>query len=156
MAPPPAWTRPWLTEADFAAISRAIIEAEAQSSAEIRVHLERHVKHRWWGQRVDPLSRGRRLFTQLGMHRTAGRNGVLIYLALADRQLAIVGDEAIHARVGDQYWERVRDAMVERLRAGHAVAAIVTAVADVGRILAQYFPRQPGDVDELPPEVSTS
>ena len=156
MARHPAWTRPWLTGEDFDAISRAITEAEARTSAEIRVHLERHVKHRRWGRRVDALSRAQRLFTQLGMHRTAGRTGVLVYLALADRKLAIVGDEGIDARVGGQYWEQVRDGMVGRLRQGRAVDAIVTAVADVGRLLARHFPRRPDDVDELPPEVSTS
>lgn len=156
MARHPAWTRQWLTEEDFEAISRAITEAEAGTSAEIRVHLERHLKHRRWGRRVEALDRARRLFTQLGMQRTAGRNGVLIYLALADRKLAIVGDESIHARVGEQYWQQIRDGMVEHLRHGRAVGAIVTAVADVGRILARHFPRQPDDVDELPPEVSTA
>jgi uncharacterized membrane protein len=156
MARPPAWTRPWLAAADFDAISRAIIEAEAGTSAEIRVHLERRVKHRRWGRRVEALQRAQRLFTQLGMHRTLGRNGVLIYLALADRKLAIVGDEGIHTRVGDRSWQDVRDGMVERLRQGRAGEAIVTAVAEVGRLLARHFPRRPDDVDELPPEVSTS
>ncbi len=154
MAAHPAWTRRWLTEADFDAISRAITAAEARTSAEIRVHLERHVKHRRWGRRVDALTRARRLFTHLGMHRTAQRHGVLIYLALEDRKLAIVGDEGIHVKVGDAYWETARDATIERLREGRAVDGIVAAVEEVGRVLARHFPRRPDDVDELPGEVS--
>jgi uncharacterized membrane protein len=88
------------------------------------------------------------------MHETAERNGVLLYLAVEDHKLAIVGDEAIHARVGDSYWTAVRDAMVERLRRGEAREAIVHAVRDVGGILQKFFPRRPDDRNELSDQVS--
>jgi uncharacterized membrane protein len=79
---------------------------------------------------------------------------VLIYLAIEDRKLAIIGDDGIHTRVGDDYWNGVRDRMVERLRAGALRAAVVGAVAEVGAALARFFPRRPDDVDELPDDVS--
>ena len=88
------------------------------------------------------------------MHETAERNGVLLYLAVESRKLAIVGDEAIHARVGDQYWTAVRDAMVERLRRGEAREALIQAVGDVGGILQKFFPRRPDDRNELSDQVS--
>ena len=88
------------------------------------------------------------------MDATAERNGVLLYLAVEDRKLAIVGDQGVHARVGDEYWRRVRDAMVERLRVGAARDAIVHAVLDVGQVLAKFFPPRPGDVNELSDDVS--
>jgi uncharacterized membrane protein len=155
MAGHPSWARAWLTDEDFEAISAAIVAAERQTAAEIRVHLERHVKHRRWSRRVDPLARARWLFTHLGMHRTAGRHGVLIYLALEDRKLAIVGDEGIHARVGDEYWHRIRDLMIERVRAGRVREAVVASVAEVGRVLIEHFPRRPDDTNELSDHVST-
>lgn len=155
MARHPSWTRPWLSDDDFEAVSRAIIEAGRQTSAEIRVHLERHVKHRRWSRRVDPLARARHLFAHLGLHRTVERHGVLIYLALEDRKLAIVGDEGIHARVGDAFWDRVRDMMAERLRAGRAREALVEAVREVGGVLGRHFPRRRDDSDGLGDKVST-
>lgn len=150
----PRWLRGRLIDADFAALSHAIQNAEATTSAEIRVHLERHVKHRRWGRRVDPLERARRLFTHLGMHRTAERHGVLIYLAVEDRKLAIVGDEGIHARVGEAYWARVRDLMIERLQAGALRAALEQGIGEVGRVLGAQFPRRPDDRNELSDEIS--
>jgi uncharacterized membrane protein len=105
---------------------------------------------------MDPLARARAVFVSLGMERTAQRNGVLIYLAVNDHRLAIVGDEGVHARVGDGYWERIRDFMVERLRAGRPAEAVLGAVDEVGRVLAQYFPPRRDDVDELPDRLSTS
>ena len=150
----PRWARSLFSEGDFDAIARAVAEAEAVTSAEVRVHLERRVPRARGPARADALSRARDVFAQLGMHRTALRHGVLIYLAFADRQVAIVGDEGIHARVGDQYWAEIRDLMVERLRTGQPRAAVVEAVRELGRALARHFPRQPDDTNELSDSVS--
>lgn len=152
----PTWTRRFLSEADFEAIARAIVEAESRTSAEIRVHLERRVPRRLFRLTPDPLTRARHVFARLGMHTTAARNGVLIYLAVGDRKLAVVGDEGIHARVGDQHWDGVRDRMVEQLSAGAAREAILGAIREVGSALAVHYPRRRGDVNELGDEVSVS
>ena len=88
------------------------------------------------------------------MHLTAERHGVLIYLAIEDHTLAIVGDEGIHRRVGDAYWAGVRDLMVTKLREGRALDAVLTGVAEVGRVLAEHFPRRPDDRNELSDQVS--
>jgi uncharacterized membrane protein len=149
----PRWAERLFSAADFAAIADAVGRAEATTSAEIRVHLERRV-HRLPGQRADALRRARKVFTHLGMHLTAERHGVLLYLAVEDRKLAIVGDEGIHRHVGDAYWERVRDLMVAKLREGRALEAVLAGVAEVGRVLAQHFPRRPDDRNELGDEVS--
>lgn len=149
----PRWARRLFSDADLAAIADAVGRAEASTSAELRVHLERRV-HRWPGQRADALRRARQVFAHLGMHLTAERHGVLIYLALEDRKLAVVGDEGIHGRVGDTYWEAVRDLMIARLRDGRALDAVLAGVAEVGRVLAEHFPRRPDDRNELSDEVS--
>lgn len=154
MARHPGWARRVFTAADLDAIVAAVREAERRTAAEIRVHVERRVAHGLRHRTSDAMARARHVFAALGMHRTAHRAGVLVYLAVEDRKLAIVGDEGIHARVGDEYWAGVRDRMVERLRAGAVQDALVTAVTEVGATLARFFPRQPGDVDELPDDVS--
>jgi uncharacterized membrane protein len=149
----PKWVRKVFSERDLDDIAAAVGRVEGTTSAEVRVHLEHRVQHRR-GEMPDALKRAQALFGQLGMHKTRDRNGVLVYLALADRKLAIVGDEAIHARVGDAYWQRVRDLMVQHLKAEAPRAAVVKAVEDVGRVLAEHFPRRPDDPNELTNEVS--
>lgn len=114
------------------------------------MHLERRLP---WRTR-DPLTRAQRLFHRLGMHRTHDRHGVLIYVAIRSRRLAVVGDTGIHARVGDEHWVGVRDLMVERLRGGAIREALVGAVDKVGRELARHFPRKPDDRNELSDDVS--
>ena len=149
----PRWAQRLLAESDFAAITHAIERAEATTSAEIRVHLERRV-HRLPGQRPDALRRAWKVFGHLGMHLTAEHHGVLIYLAIEDRKLAIVGDEGIHRRVGDAYWEHVCGLMLAELRAGRALDAVLAGITEVGRVLAQHFPRRPDDRNELSDHVS--
>jgi uncharacterized membrane protein len=149
-----------MSDADLEAIASAVDAAERETSGEIRVHLEERVsrprvlgilplRSRTPDERTV-LARARDVFARLGMTKTRDRNAVLIYVAVEDHGFAIVGDEGVHARVGDAYWDGVRDAMAERLRAGRAREAITGAVADVGRILREHFPPRPDDVDELP------
>lgn len=146
----PDWTHSLLSDDDLDALERAIDAAEARTSGEICVHLERRVTPGREPDDADVLARAREVFEHLGMARTAGRNAVLIYLAVDDHRLAVIGDVAIHARVGDAYWARVRDIMVEELRAGRPREALLRAIAEVGDTLARHFPPGADDVDELP------
>jgi uncharacterized membrane protein len=149
VSPHPRWTHHLLSDADLDAIAAAVTEAERQTSGEIRVHLERRVP-----PPGDALARAAEIFTRLGMEATAERNGVLVYLAVDDHRLAVVGDAGVHAHVGDEYWTRVRDAMVERLRQGRAREAVLHAIGEVGLVLARFFPRRPDDRNELSDRVS--
>ena len=157
MAKHPSWTQQFLSEADFDAITRAIKAAESRTSAEIRVHLERRVPRRLlFGRPRDVVTRAHHVFRRLGMHRTRERHGVLVYLAVEDRRLAVVGDAGIHGRVGDPHWHRVRDVMVERLKSNAPREAIERAVEELGRALAEHYPRRPDDRNELSDEVSVT
>jgi uncharacterized membrane protein len=152
----PRWVARFMTDADLDAMARAVEAAESRTSGEIRVHLERRVPRAHGTSDEAVLTRARALFNRLGMEHTRERNAVLIYLAIEDRRLAIVGDEGVHARVGDDYWLRIRDVMVGHLREGRNRDAILEAVADVGRVLGEHFPRRRDDVDELPDRPSVS
>ena len=154
MSSHPRWSRKFFTDEDLATIAHAVVETEATTSAEIRVHVEPHVPRRRFLHPGDPLERAKEVFAMLGMHRTRDRSGVLIYLAVKHRKLAIIGDEGIHVRVSDDYWAGVRDLMVGMLRSGRLREGIVGGVREVGRVLAEHFPHRPDDVDELPDDVS--
>jgi uncharacterized membrane protein len=145
--PPPPWLLELLSEADLAALMGAVAEAEARTSGEIRVHLDPRCPG-------APLARAVEVFERIGMARTAERNGVLVYLAIADRKLAVIGDAGIHARVPADYWERLRDDLARRLREGRPREGLIAAVAAVGETLRRHFPRGPDDRNELSDAVS--
>ena len=147
MARHPKWVRALLSDDDLEAITRAVAEAERHTSAEVRVHLD----HSCEGA---ALQRAIKVFEKLGMHRTAARNGVLVYISVNDRKLAIVGDTGIHERVGEAYWQGLVAGVLLRMREQGARAGLVHAVAEVGRALGHHFPRRPGDKNELSDDVS--
>jgi uncharacterized membrane protein len=136
-----------MADADLEAVTAAVAEAEARTSGEVRVHLDARCPG-------DPLARAVEVFERLGMARTALRNGVLIYLAVADRKLAVIGDTGVHQRVPERYWAEVRDALADHLRGGQPRDGLVAAVRAVGETLHRHFPRAPDDRDELSNQVS--
>jgi uncharacterized membrane protein len=147
MARHPKWVRAILSDDDLAAIARAVAEAEGLTSAEVRVHLD----HSCEG---DALQQAIKVFERLGMHRTAARNGVLVYISVTDRKLAVIGDKGIHERVGEVYWQGLVAAVRERLRQQQSRNGLVFALAEVGRELGRHFPRRPGDKNELSDQVT--
>jgi len=143
----PKWVRAFLSEEDLAAIARAVRQAEARTSAEVRVHLDHTCEE-------DALQRAVKIFERLGMHRTAERHGVLIYVSVTDRKLAVIGDAGIHERVGEAYWRELVDAVRDRLRQQRSREGLIHAVEQIGETLSRHFPRRPDDVNELSDDVS--
>ena len=149
MARHPRWVRGFLSAADLDAVAAAVTAAEARTAAEIRVHLD----HSCPG---DPMARAVAIFERLGMHRTDLRAGVLVYVAVTDRKLAVIGDAGIHARVGQAYWDRLVARILGHLRDERARDGLIDAVGEVGASLATHFPRHPDDRNELSDRVSLS
>ena len=124
-------------------IVAAIAAAETKSSAQLRVHVTRHVPK-------DLEARALRRFHKLGMEKTAHRNGVLMYIAPRARQFRILGDVAIHEKCGDDFWKNVASAMEGHFRKGEFTEGVVRGVERLGEALALHFPRSGTDRDELP------
>jgi uncharacterized membrane protein len=136
-----------LSEKDESAVLAAIRAAEARTSGEIRVHVER----RCGG---NAMASAGRWYRRLGMDATRQRNGILFYVAVDDRAFAIVGGAGIHAKVGDPFWEALRDAMRDAFAKGEPAAGLTGAIDEAGRRLAEHFPRGSDDRNELPDEIS--
>lgn len=88
------------------------------------------------------------------MYETKDRNAVLVYIALKDRQLAIYGDEGIHQRVGQEFWENEVKKMISEFNAEHFAEGVAAVVRDIGDALHSYFPYDKDeDKNELPDEI---
>jgi uncharacterized membrane protein len=129
-------------------IVAAIKEAETRTSGEVRVYVESRCRF------VDPMDRAAELFWSLKMDLTKDRNGVLVYVALKDRQLAVLGDEGIHKKVGDEFWNKQVKAMLNRFRNQDYSDGLIMLIADIGNALQEHFPydRQV-DKNELPDDL---
>lgn len=139
----------FLDKVDAPRVVAAIHAAEARTRGEIRVH----VTHRAIS---DPEAEAARQFERLGMTATRERNGVLLYVAPQAQRFAVVGDTGVHAAGGAALWPEVAALVAERFREGRFTDGLVAAVERLGALLAERFPRRPGEADtnELPDEIS--
>jgi uncharacterized membrane protein len=129
-----------------ATIVAEIAAAELRTSGEIRIFISRRAPE-------DAMVRARQRFEKLGMTRTRHRNAVLIYFAPRVHKFAVVGDQGIHEKCGDAFWDEAVAEIGQHLRAERFTDAVVHAVRKVGALLAQHFPPEPGSSHELPNEI---
>lgn len=128
-------------------ILEAIKRFESGTSGEIRVHFTDV-------SGPDPLATAEATFFALKMDQTAARNGVLFFLSIEDRQFAVYGDQAIDEKVPSDFWGEVRDKVLERFREDDFAGGMEIGIAMAGGKLAEYFPCENGDVNELPDDIS--
>lgn len=128
-------------------VEKAIELAELNTSGEIRVHVDNKCKE-------NVLDRAVFLFKELEMDQTELRNGVLVYLAVQDRKLAIIGDSGINAAVPKDFWKDVKNQMKQDFSEQNFVKGLETAIATTGDKLKEYFPYQTDDINELPNQIS--
>jgi uncharacterized membrane protein len=113
----------------------AIREAEAKTSGQIRLLISpRHVE--------DAVAAAQKEFTRLRMDQAPERNGVLIFVAPRARKFAVIGDQAVHARCGDEFWKQLAEAMSGYFRQGDFSAGIAHGVQKAGELLAAHFPKK--------------
>jgi len=141
-------TRRRFTPLVLAAIERGIAAHESRHAGEIRFAIETafDLPDLWYG--TTPRQRAVVVFGQLGVWDTAGNNGVLIYVLMADRDVEIVADRAIAERVPQAEWKAICDEMRSHFQAGRFAEGSTAGIGGVGRLLAQNFPGQGGDRNE--------
>ena len=137
-------TREFLSKLEHDRIGNAIREAEAKTSGEIRVYIQRGKL------KVDPLIAAQKKFHRLRMHKTHERNAVLIFVAPRAHKFAVVGDKAIHAKCGQAYWQSVVEKMRGHFRNERFTDALVDGIHDLGNALTEHFPKGSTSSNELP------
>jgi uncharacterized membrane protein len=143
-------TRRRFTAAVLGRIQAAIADLESRHAGEIRFAIETafDLPELWYG--LTPRQRALQVFGQLGVWDTAGNNGVLIYLLMADHDVEIVADRAIAARVAQADWDAVCREMEAHFRTGRFADGALAGIAGVGRLLERHFPGEGGDRAEQP------
>src|SRR4051794_32463433 len=140
-------THNFIRQLEHDRIVEAIKKAEAKTSGQIRVFLQR-------GRfEEDALARAQKKFLQLGMEKTAERNAVLIFVAPRVQKFAVIGDEGVHAKCGEQFWEELVARMRQHFLREDFTEALLEAVGSTGDLLAKYFPRTGPAPNELPDEI---
>ncbi len=159
----------WIAAVVAAAVATALVELAfpEPSVAEVVVFQVLSGLVGWFVGRLAPVERllaGRRhqaeavharaeqAFLEHGLHQTREGNGVLVFASLRERRAEILGDRAIHERMGDAGWQEAVDALVASMARGAPGEGFEAAIDLVGSRLAAHFPRAEGEVvpNELP------
>ena len=137
----------FLTTAEEQQVIEAIRDAEKNTSGEIRVHLEK------WTEK-DALERAKEVFYFLKMDETKQQNGVLFYVAVADKKFSILGDKNIDNAVPDDFWNSIKNNVIQQFSNGNYVDGLKQGIAETGQKLKEFFPYQSDDSNELSDEIS--
>ena len=121
----------------------AIRSAELQTSGEIRLFVESKCSF------INPVDRAIELFGELNMQQTKDRNAVIVYIALKDKQLAVFGDEGIHQRLGQSFWNDEVEKILGKFNQNEISNGICTMIQAIGTALTKYFPYSKDDKNEL-------
>ncbi|MDT0557101.1 TPM domain-containing protein [Ichthyenterobacterium sp. W332] len=125
----------------------AIREAEKNTSGEIRVHLENSCD-----KSIE--DRTKAVFHYLKMDNTKLQNGVLIYVAVNNRQFSIYGDQGINKVVSKEFWNSTKEAIQTHFISGNFKQGLIEGIIKSGKQLEQHFPWEHTDINELPNQIS--
>lgn len=138
----------FFSEEEEQKIISSIIEAEQQTSGEVRLYVESRNRF------VDPLDRAAEIFLQLKMQETVNRNAVLVYVATDHHELAVFADEGIYNKAGQQFWNSAVQTMINEFRKDHFAEALSEIIYKTGQLLKTHFPYDAAiDKNELPDNI---
>lgn len=140
--------KPFFSPEENERIVESIREAERQTSGEVRLFVESRCIY------VDALDRAKEIFGNLKMEETEFRNGVLFYVAIEDKQLAVFADTGIHEATGNEYWKNIVVDILSAFSKNDIVGGIVKTILSIGQALKSHFPYEMKmDKNELPDEI---
>lgn len=128
-------------------LKQAILKAELDTSGEVRIHIENTCKG-------EVLDRASFIFEKLKMQKTELRNGVLFYLAIKNKKFAILGDKGINASVPENFWDGIKQKMLEHFKEENFTEGLTEGISIAGEKLKKHFPYHSDDINELSDEIS--
>lgn len=81
--------------------------------------------------------------------RTVGHTGILIYLSMGEHRAEIIGDQAITSVTSPDTWAEAMAALLVEAKKGRYADGIIAAVAKVGLVLAEHFPKSQDNPNEI-------
>jgi uncharacterized membrane protein len=149
--PMESFLKKYFSSSDLTRVAAKIAEMERVTSGEIRVSV---VRRRKWSERSLSLEQlAHRDFHRLEMEKTKDATGVLLFLLLGERKFRIVADRGINERVNQSTWDEIGATLSAAFKEERYLDGLLTAIASIGAVLHQHFPRLSGDTNELSNDV---
>ena len=139
----------FLTDTQMASLVEAIHTAEESSTGEIRIHIDSNTE----GNNAEIAFE---VFKTLCKDKTAERNAVLFHVNFEQHYLTIIGDEGIHEKVRQSFWDKIHDRITHEFSKGNYYEGLKKAVLETGSELKKHFPITGENPNELPNEITFS
>jgi uncharacterized membrane protein len=124
-------------------LAALVKDSEAKHSGEIRIYVEAGLPLSYLRKKDDiaiiTRQRALTMFGKLRMWDTAGNNGVLIYLLLAERRIEIVADRGLNDLVAPNAWQMLAQSMGSAFKAGDFELGLMQSVRAVSDLLSEHF-----------------
>ncbi|MGA9213353.1 TPM domain-containing protein [Kaistella sp.] len=139
----------FLTDQQMASLVEAIKTAEDFSTGEIRIHIDSNTE----GNNAEIAFE---VFKRLCKDKTAAKNAVLFHVNFEQKYLTIIGDEGIHEKVNQNFWNKMHDDITTEFSKGKYFDGLKKAILETGIELKKYFPIVGENPNELPNEITFS
>ena len=139
----------FLTDQQMASLVEAIQTAEDHSTGEIRIHIDSNTE----GNNAEIAFE---VFKRLCKNKTVAKNAVLFHVNFEQQYLTIIGDEGIHEKVHQNFWDRMHDEITQEFKKGNFHDGLKNAVLETGLELKKYFPISGENPNELSNEITFS
>ena len=139
----------YLLEKEIVDLVEVIKMAENQSTGEIRLHIDSSTEK-------ENAEVAFEVFQRLEMYKTKDRNAVLFHVNFNQRYLTIIGDEGIHQKVCQSFWDKIHSEVITQFVQGKYFFGLKEAIFKTGKELKKYFPVKEENPNELPDEITFS
>jgi uncharacterized membrane protein len=136
-----------LNDDELLRISKKIKEKEKITSGEIVVSVKEKITFSFKKKSIKELAEIE--YDRIGINKTRDNTGILLYFLLERREFHLLADSAINEKVSDDLWDSVKGRMETFFKNGEFCKGIISAVDEVGDILAKHFPIKPDDTNEI-------
>ena len=139
----------YLSEKEIVDLVEVIKIAENQSTGEIRLHIDSSAEK-------ENVEVAFEVFQRLEMYKTKDRNAILFHVNFNQRYLTIIGDEGIHQKVCQSFWDKIHSEVITQFVQGKYFFGLKEAIFKTGKELKKYFPVKEENPNELPDEITFS
>lgn len=145
------WLNKYLSEGDLNKIKDEVAKVELYTSGEIRLSLRE--KRSFWERLYQPHELAVKDFEKLGMTNTKDKTGIMIFIIFAEKYFDVLADEGIYAKIPDTAWNKLEAKLKDEFSQGSYLNGILHIIDKMGGVLSAEYPREAGDINELPDEV---
>lgn len=136
-------------------IEQAIASSETQHSSELRLCVEGGFDLRQILSKITPRERALNLFSELRLWDTEENSGILLYVLVAERKIEIVADRGIARKIEQSIWDGICQEIQAEFKQGRFKEGLMIGIEKLSQLLAQHFPAQTENPNELSNTVVT-